>query len=179
MSKLVQRTVYLALVGGLILQASLALVPKHPPRPTGPSLGSPLPAFEAVTLRGDTVSLPELVSGDKCSLLVVASTYCIWCQRMRATWGADLEQWRRDVGVDEIRAFWLFREGPPDVSGFWRDTSFPGAWPLSMVDPAETWRDLGILGTPTTYLLGAGGSLAFGTMGDRLPPSDEAERLCT
>lgn len=174
----VQRLLFAILVGGLLVQGGSLLTPAAPARPSGPRVGNALPSFEATTMAGDTVSLAQVIRGAPCTLLVVASTSCVWCQRMRATWSDDVDRWIAEVQAENVAMVWLFREDWFEISDFLNAEPFPKAYPLGMLTPETTWSSLGILGTPTTFLLDRSAALVYGTMGDRLPPIGQGREAC-
>ncbi|MDT8369966.1 MAG: hypothetical protein RQ745_12235 [Longimicrobiales bacterium] len=151
-----------------------------PPLPGGPYAGDLLPELPVGMLDGGHRStLREVVSGSgTCSLLAVISTSCGVCARMRVTWLDRFNAWADSVdGV--VRPVWLAGEGEASLERFTRD------FDLASIDlvftagsPRQAGRELGVIGTPTLYLVDAQGRVRSGVLGDQFPPADIARSIC-
>lgn len=163
------------LVGFFGLRGKEQRVPR-----VGPMVGERLPSMR-VTILGEEGELPltELLTRTgTCSLLVVGSTYCGFCQRMRVTWPGELRSWSEAVGTP-VHAVWLMGQNPAVQNAFYDGYDFESitrAWIPSR--PGRALRLLGIYGTPTTYLLDRTGRVRQGLMGDRLPAVEEGINAC-
>lgn len=152
-----------------------------PPLPLGPLPGTPVPDLTVGRLDGQPdESLENLVSSDQgCSLLVVVSPTCPTCARMRTTWPERFSNWADSVGAD-VRPIWL-SEGGRDAFD-----AFTNSYPLNGITltfllrgtTAHAYSVLGVLGTPTLYLIDSAGVVQAGLLGNLLPPTDLARNAC-
>lgn len=149
--------------------------------PSGPRPGSPVPALLVRSVgESSTQRLPDLLSaGGTCTLLVIISPTCPTCARMRVTWPARFSAWVDSVGKD-VRPLWLSEGGESALLAFTRGYTL-GDIDLASLPTGTTmaaYRDLGVLGTPTLYLVDTSGSVVAGLIGDTFPPVDLARRSC-
>jgi len=176
----------LAKGGGLMLLAGLLVVflvayllIRPSDLPTGPRVGEPLPDLpvQRSGQSGD-VSLKDVLTASGCSLLIVASTKCPTCARMRVTWPSRFATWADSLDAT-ITPIWLVSEGARDwqafVEGF-ELAEVEAVFPAE--DPGEAIDRLGVIGTPTVYVVDANGNLTYGLIGDRLPSSDAVTQAC-
>ncbi len=150
------------------------------PVPSGPRLGAPFPDMR-VGVPGHSIeqSLSDLLaSAHGCSLLVVVSTGCVVCKRMRVTWPDRFRAWSESIGVS-VRPIWLAEEGSESLK------NFTNGYDLGSIDFAfsagssdQAFDQLGVIGTPTLYLLDPQAQMVVGVLGDRLPPLDIARAAC-
>lgn len=151
----------------------------NPPLPSGPLPGEPLPPI-AVRNLGDTVprKLDDMLVGGGCALLVFVSPTCRTCLRMRRTWPGDFLAWQAAVGVS-VRAVWLSDGSPEQATAFLTARILPAELAYVIEEHAAfAYRDLGVLGTPTSYLVDASGLVLGGIIGDVLPPTELTQRHC-
>ena len=151
-----------------------------PSPPSGPTVGEPLPATRVTFLNSDSsLYLHEaMTSEDSCSLLVMISTTCPFCLRMRDSWRRDVTQWSDSLGVP-VTMLWLAGEDDATLTEFYSGYDFEGVTLLRVADdPARALGRLGLIGTPTTYLLDPHGRLRMGVMGDLLPPIETGREIC-
>ena len=147
----------------------------------GPIPGAPLET-EVVTESldsGQRVILSELFAvGGSCKLLVVVSPPCSFCQRMRFGWPTHFQRWAEDVGVT-VQAAWISSAKKTTLMEFFKGFSFEGIDRLRITSDAQAaWAELGVLGTPTSILVGRRGELLSVVVGDRFPPADIARESC-
>ena len=168
------------LAGLLVVLITIAYVGIRPSHlPAGPEIGEPLPDFP-VRVNGETdaVFLSDVLMATGCSLLVVVSTQCPVCTRMRVTWPARFMAWTDSLNLT-IKPMWLVTEGTQDWEAFIEgfdltlvEAIFPAEDPDALID------GLGVVGTPTAYVVDAKGNFVYGLLGDRLPPSDAVRHAC-
>ena len=147
----------------------------------GPTVGRPLPDFGLVaTLDGRQETWTSAIATPHhCTLLVVISPTCAACRRMRDTWSDRLSPWLDSVAAP-VRPVWLI--GATDtvarafVAGY--DLAPRTVVATITTDVAQAGRALGIVGTPTYYLLDRDGRLRVGVLGDEFPPADSARHAC-
>lgn len=175
-------------VGCLVVLLGLQVSLRERPQnalPEGPLPGMLLPSVDITLLESDTPSVRNLhhitSETDACTLLVVVSTTCPVCSRMRVTWPAKFAAWRDTLDTG-VRSLWLAIEGKAELAEFVRGS------PVSASDidfatfahglTREAYNSLGILGTPTLYLVDRGGRVQAGLLGDVLPPVELARSTC-
>ena len=157
------------------LAASRGPIPLH-----GPTVGRPLPDFGLVAMaNGQLQSWPSVIARRECTLLVVISPACAACRLMRDTWSARLSPWLDSVAAP-VRPVWLIGGDDTSARAFIADYDVA---PRTLVarmaaDIPAAGRALGILGTPTYYLLDREGRLRVGVLGDEFPPADSARHAC-
>lgn len=98
---------------------------------------------------------------------------------MRATWTGELRAWTDSVGVS-VRATWLLAEPEEAVAGFYEGYDFGGIG-LARLEKRDGRRflwQLGLRGTPTTYVLDRQGRYRFTVPGNQLPPADSMRSIC-
>jgi thiol-disulfide isomerase/thioredoxin len=139
-----------------------------------PAAGRPAPAFQAVTLAGDTVSL-EALRGSTV-LLNLWATWCAPCRRetpyLQSLHEKLAPQGLVVVGVS-VDAFGAER----DVEEFM--TEFGVTYQI-LHDPAMRSLDVfSAIGLPATYLIGKGGTLLWVRLGPVEPGDPEFERELT
>lgn len=146
----------------------------------GPTVGRPLPDFGLVAIgQHPAQSWPSVVNPHECTLLVVISPTCAACRLMRDTWSARLSSWLDSVAT-RVQPVWLIGGDDSSASEF---LSGYDVAPRTLVariatDAPTAGRALGILGTPTYYLLDREARLRVGVLGDEFPPADSARRAC-
>lgn len=167
------------LVGLLVWQVVARPWQGELPR-VGPSLGQPLPLDVRVSLAADgsVSSLRQVMSGEghRCALLVAISTYCFFCQRMRYTWRSRYADWQKTVG-HPVKAVWISLQDSATLAAFSADALLDEVT-LVRTDDFSTFEGLGVIGTPTTYLVDQVGRLRIGVAGDQLPPVDSGRTAC-
>jgi hypothetical protein len=166
--------VFLLGQGGVLVSRSL------PKKPEGPQVGSVLPDTRVVASDGHLTSLrKELSSGSGCTVLVVVSPQCSFCQQMRIWWPPVFRAWSDSVG-GAVRAIWLSNFDSSSLASFYQGYDLRETTKLRMTVMSDSlMHRLGIYATPTTYLLDRQGLLRFGTLDLSLPPVDSAKRFCT
>ena len=98
---------------------------------------------------------------------------------MRTTWPDRFANWADSVGA-EIRPIWL-SEGGRDAFH-----AFTSGFPLDEITltyllrgtTAHAYSVLGVLGTPTLYLVDSAGVVQAGMLGNSLPPVDLTRSAC-
>ena len=151
-----------------------------PSPPSGPTVGEALPATQVSLLNGDSILyLNEAVTSEgSCALLVMISTTCPFCLRMRDSWTRQATQWADSLDVS-VTKLWLGGEEAETLAGFYSGYDFDGVTLLRVADdPARSLGQLGLIGTPTTYLLDSHARLRMGVMGDLLPPIEAGRQVC-
>lgn len=147
---------------------------------TGPITGQALPPTH-VRLLAEIKSqdLTELLTDTgSCSLLVIISSACPVCQRMRITWPRQYRAWADSIGAP-MRAVWLSADSLEVLRTFYSGYDFRGIELARITtEPRAAMRRLGIYGTPTTYLIDRDGRLRIGVAGDQLPPTTSARTFC-
>ena len=147
---------------------------------TGLYPGEPVPLLEVAKVGGTPVgSLAEILTAkSSCSLLVVFSPGCPICQRMRLTWRERYRSWVAEVGA-AVTHVWLSVYPDSLVGPFVANYDLDAVvLRVSSGEAAAAYADLGIIGTPTSYLIDPRGRVQMGLLGDVLPPADAAKRVC-
>ena len=178
---LLSAAVIVGLCGTVGYAGGMWLAGRTPPTPpTGPVMGELLPPVTVVVDTDSTTSLNHLLTSSttSCSLLVLISTRCSFCIRMRGTWPQRADAWSDSVGVP-VMNIWLAGEEVGALREFYFGYDFEGVV-LGRIpkDPARALERLGVFGTPTTYLLDAEGRLRMGMIGDTLPPLNKGREVC-
>lgn len=151
-----------------------------PSLPAGPAVGELLPETRVTLVNSDSIFYlnDAIVTEDSCALLVVISTTCPFCLRMRDSWMRNVEHWSDSVGVT-VTKLWLAGEDDATLLDFYSGFDFEGVQLLRVAeDPARALGRLGLIGTPTTYLVDGQGHLRMGIMGDFLPPIERGREVC-
>lgn len=151
--------------------------------PEGLYPGMPVPELDVRRLAGSSqVSLGHLV-GDvtACTLLVIVRPLCPTCARMRVTWPSRFAAWADSVAA-QIQPVWLSVGGHDALEAFVTGYRLQEAG-ITLVSVPEgftsaTYDALGVLGTPTLYLVRPDGTVVAGLIGDRLPPVALAAEAC-
>lgn len=147
----------------------------------GPVRGDVLPSAP-VRLAGEPVDqdlVSVLVSDSACSLVVLISTQCGVCRRMRESWPQRAAIWSDSVGAP-VTLLWLSGESEDALAAFYAGYDFGNTLHARVaVEPQQALGRLGLFGTPTTYLLDRAGRLRQGLMGDRLPTVEFARNHCS
>lgn len=170
-----------ALAAVLAVQLFLWQGRRQPSLPLGPSPGDPVPELSVGTFASEGVtSLPTFLATDKgCDVLVIVSPTCPTCARMRTTWPRRFAVWADSVG-HVARPVWLGSGGHDEFRRFTMGFSMPGVdfayIPIGSTGTA--YRLLGVIGTPTVYLVDRKGIVRGGWLGDVLPPPDLARAVC-
>ena len=165
----------------VLLVFQIAVREWDPPQPSGPLPGTLIPDLTVGRSDGEPdVGLRDLVSsGRGCSLLVLVSPACPVCARMRTTWPARFAKWADTVGA-AVRPIWLSEGGEEAFGAFTSGFSMEGIT-RTFLRPGtseKAFRALGVIGTPTIYLVDSEGVVQAGLVGDLLPPVDVAQRAC-
>ncbi len=148
--------------------------------PEGPTTGELLPTVQ-LTTSPDTIrmTLPtDQARTRTCALLVAISVTCEICRAMRADWPRRFHAWRDSVGRP-VAPVWIGLEEHRVLAQFTEEQSIAPI-PLLRVEGGayETWRRLGIIGTPISYLIDSTGRLRYGIAGPGLPPPRITQRWC-
>jgi len=144
---------------------------------TGPALGSrDVAQAQVLVANGSPARLHSLSPEGACALVVVASTYCGICQRMRYTWHSAFRAIADSLDV-KMTAIWLFPQDSESVAQFTGKGIWDGIHVVRFAEPDDVYR-LGVIGTPLTYLLDSHGLLRLGVFGDQLPPRDSLVAHC-
>lgn len=143
----------------------------------GPVLGQPLANVDLRMDSGGSSDLRHLVDTRAgCTLLVIVSTGCPVCQRMRYTWPRRFAIWKDSIAPG-VQPVWLAPQGIKEQSQFYDGFNYTGIRRGQLLgDSAGTI--LGVIGTPTLYLVDSEGRLRIGVMGDMLPPADSVAHAC-
>ncbi|MDQ3389492.1 MAG: TlpA family protein disulfide reductase [Gemmatimonadota bacterium] len=144
---------------GLALTLGVVACGGEGPAPA-PSVGSPAPAYEAVSLAGDSVSLARLRG--KVVLLNVWATWCVPCREEIPA----LEKLHRRLapsGLEVVGVSVDAAGAAGDVRSFVRE--YGATYPIWM-DPGERVSTVfRIIGVPTTFLIGADGAILWKHVG--------------
>lgn len=170
-----------ALAGSLVAQVSSQLAnTKDGDKPQGPAYGEELPDVSLRLFRsGELASILRLPGrGDRCLLVVLASTSCPACARMRSDWEERLESWTHAANV-RVWPVWLFASDVREVDRFFADHA------LSRIQVAVIDRDqkavlrrFGAFGTPTLLLYDRNNRYVAGGLGDSFPPPGLVQGQC-
>lgn len=155
----------------------------QPTLPQGPQMDAVLPSVmvQPIDPVDNPLPLSSLVAAKQtCTLIVLASRDCIWCQRMRLTWASEYRTWVDQAGIKgRIQALWIVAEGVTAAQQFFEGYDFSGIHQVAIpADPGEAWRRLGVFATPITYLTDARGHLKLGVLGDRMPAVEAGTNTC-
>lgn len=153
----------------------------RPVSPNGPELGGPLATVDVDrTGRSGPTSLRELSIDlpGKCILLTAVSESCSVCRRMRLSWALRHREWETRVGRD-IPSVWIV-DGALDSLAAFVSTYSMTQVVLVAIRPSSPahFRQLGVWGTPTTYLLDDSTRLIYGMIGNGFPPDSVARQAC-
>ncbi|MBT8419315.1 MAG: DsbE family thiol:disulfide interchange protein [Gammaproteobacteria bacterium] len=153
LTPLIAPTLFVALIA--LLWAGLGRDPRLVPSPL---VGKPLPEFALTQLRDPARTLTSADLLGKASLLNVWATWCVSCRREHGflvnlarsgeipIYGLNYKD-TRDAAME-----WLDRLGDPYV--------------VNLYDPEGTLGiDLGVYGTPETFLIDAEGTIAYKHVG--------------
>lgn len=150
--------------------------------PRGLEVGKPLPLveLELLTTPGQT-SLNDIIDdAASCHLLVLVSTSCPICRRMRVTWPSKLKAWQDSLD-QPVTTVWLSEEQREAldvfISGYALETAVD-IFASNAGRPTQFFEELGLIGTPTLYLLDRQGLLRYGIAGDHLPPAARVDEAC-
>lgn len=160
----------LQLVGYLVLHLRVRLV-------TGPTKGEvlSLPRMRSIT-DGHEITTSQLGGG--CLLLVFVNSQCPICSHMRHSW---YPRWRAtmDSIQFEVLTVWLTAELPSSAERIVSGGMIPKIlFAHQLPGQGNTWRRLGVYGTPTTYLLDGTMRLRYGLAGAGLPPASVLRGVC-
>ncbi|HLE57550.1 MAG TPA: hypothetical protein VJB15_10740 [Rhodothermia bacterium] len=98
---------------------------------------------------------------------------------MRVTWPARFAAWVDSVGGD-VRPLWLSEGGRDALVAFIEGFRLDGiqfAY-LARGRTIHGYNVLGVLGTPTLYLVDPGGLVQSGLVGDAFPPINLSRAVC-
>lgn len=130
----------------------------------GPTLGRPAPAYGAVTLAGDSLSL-----GDLRGRVVLLNFWATWCApcRHETPFLQQLYEERSPGGLEIVGVSMDTRDADDDVADFVRE--YGVTYPI-LVDPQMRGMDVyRVLGLPATFLVDRDGVLRwmrFGPVGE-------------
>lgn len=165
----------------ILLVYQIAVRDWTPPQLGGPTPGTLIPDLTVGRAGGGSdVGLRALVStGLGCSLLVLVSPSCPVCARMRTTWPIRFAKWTDSVGVP-VQPIWLSEGGGEAFDAFTSGFTLEGITRtfLRPETSEDAFRALGVIGTPTLYLVNSEGVVQAGLVGDLFPPVDIARRAC-
>jgi hypothetical protein len=173
-----------ALVGAVIvtvvLQLTLLRWRGNSPPAKRPVIGERLPDLTVESLYGN-YSSPLILAATEfadCAVVVVVATHCKVCQRMRVTWPSRFLNLRVST-KSNIAALWISAQPKDSLRSFLSDLAF-GELRAGMVksNDALALHRLGVVGTPTSYLIDRNGTLRAGLLGDQLPPADSVVAAC-
>ena len=155
----------------------------QPTLPHGPEMDAVLPSImvQLIDASDDPIPLSDLIEAKQpCTLIVLASRDCIWCQRMRHTWAEEYRTWVDEAGIEgRIQAVWVMAEGVSAAQQFFDGYDFAGIQQVAVASNlGEAWRRLGVFATPITYLTDARGHLKLGILGDRIPEVEVGTNTC-
>lgn len=174
------RLVTIVLIAACAAQAVALAARRGPIALHGPTVGRPLPNFGLVSLdEGRPQSWTSAIPTRECTLLVVISPTCAACRLMRDTWNARLAPWLDSVAAP-VSAVWLIGADDTSAHAFMAGYNVAPRTIVARIttDIQAAGRSLGIVGTPTYYLLDRAGRLRVGVLGDEFPPADSARRAC-
>jgi len=133
-------------------------------------VGSPVPAFAARALDGDTVR----VGGPSAGIPTVLNVWATWCESCREEMAA-LDSLRREFASQGLRVVAV----SVDNGGIERVRRFAESNHLTMVvahDPgAVIEQSYQVVGVPTTFIIDRAGKLAWRHTGNVTPVLSEAE----
>jgi peroxiredoxin len=153
------------IAGSLLLVAALTGCGRE--LPSRVTAGSPAPAFLAVNLAGDTVSLESLRSGPV--LLNLWATWCVPCRKETPFLQTVHEQYV-SRGLQVVGVSTDTRAALADVQDFLDEF---GVTYRILHDPDARSMDLfSAIGLPATYLIGTDGVILWAHLG----PVDEDDR---
>jgi len=164
----------------LLGQVALWTVRRSEPPPEGPLVGELLPDVRVSPLGTDHDGpLSQiLVRSRECSLVLI-STSCPVCSRMRVDWPERFADWATGTHA-RIETIWLSEEGEGELALFVDGHDLAGVDHVlhAVGEERQLFRRLGMIGTPTVYLVDAEGRYRYGLLGDRFPPLDVVETAC-
>jgi hypothetical protein len=167
------------LILGLLFQVG-ALKRKGPPQVSGPQIGDTLPTIELrAILDGELFFLKEAFRNyDPCGLLVVFSSSCVACDRLRVTWNDRYRSWVDSVGVP-IPVVWASGENEPVLRKFLDGTDLVGVRVARLLGgSANTARALGVVGMPQAILIDSEGQFQSSALGRGLPSAERTRDVC-
>lgn len=160
-----------------VLQAGVLFSRSRPEKPSGPTLGSPLPSLIASELDSG-LRRPLTGADSNCAIVVAISTTCGVCKRMRTQWAARYAAWSDSVRAP-IEVIWVAAADSNEFANFFAGNELNDIRRLRLDASDERFRDqLGVYATPTIYLLDRENRLRTGSLGFTLPPVDSAVRAC-
>ncbi len=93
-------------------------------------------------------------------------------------WRSRLEEWTRRVDRT-VHPIWLFDGDSDNIEAFVERYSLSGVEAISVHERSDVrFRELGVWGTPTSYLLDGSMRLRYGMIGDRFPPDSVTKAAC-
>jgi hypothetical protein len=166
----------------IVPMIAIYLSVRDKPRPPRPKEGHPLPEVMITwKVERQVVSLASALSvvGGKCVYLTVVSPECSVCARMRATWVEKHRSWQRQFRV-VATPVWLSTSSLSDGEQFVRGFAASSLALLALHDKSSRgFADLGVRGTPTSFLLTADGRLRQTVLGDVFPLDSVARFHCS
>lgn len=147
---------------------------------TGPLPGEKPPAVDVIELTsGSLMSLDRLLlQHGGCSLLVIVSTECGACEILRDEWQNRVAIWLDSVG-SPIQSLWLSTQDRTRFTAFVEGANLEGVTLLSPQGAgSREMSQLGVIGTPLSYLIDEGGFVRLGVLGSRFPPVEATKEIC-
>lgn len=149
---------------------------------SGPLPGESFPSLEVVELGPDPYRGPlaGILSAEHCSMVVFMSSGCGICRRMRWSWPANYAR-REAIGETPLRIIWISMDSEGQAELFFGAHDLRHIITVRALKP-WTSRDaarFGMLGTPTSYVVGPSGRVLMGLIGDRFPPTDALVDVCS
>jgi hypothetical protein len=145
----------------------------------GPRRDSLLTTFP-VRVLGDTAisDLRALLTArTRCGIAVFMDVQCSICGRMRHSWPREYRQLVNGLGRP-INAVWMFGGSPDSVRQFVRGFEDELILLATVTSPSFVIRELGVFGTPITYVVDAEGRFRIGVSGNRVPPVEALAPFC-
>lgn len=136
------------------------------------------PALRVAVVDRTAIRLLASTTVGECTLVVAISADCAVCQEARRTWAKRYRAWLDSAGVP-VRPVWLAFSDSLGSSSFFAGFDFRGIGTFRVSDaPKVAAATLGLLATPTNYLLDRRGSIRAILLGDVLPSLRQARAVC-
>jgi hypothetical protein len=163
----------------LVFQISVIQWHQRPVPLDGPLHGERFPeVLVSLVLPGEASAMVGGGPRDVCSLLVLFDPSCGICQAMRRTWPVRFRILNDSLQAP-IPAFWITDADREAILSFSAgqeldDILVGGMWGSK----TPSMEELGVFGTPITYLLDKDGRVRYGIAGPSLPPIDSVRAYC-
>lgn len=119
-----------------------------------------------------------LLQQSGCSLLVIVSTECGACESLRDEWQNRVGHWLDSV-ASPIQTLWLSTQDRNQFAVFVEGANLEGVTLLSpWGQGSREMSQLGVIGTPLSYLIDDEGLVRLGVLGSRLPPVEPTKEIC-